>query len=587
MVGRISSDLESVDAELGRWRARLYRGLLLGSLGICLVVTVWYVLPGPQHDWFLAAVTFVAGGLVLFSASLPWSLRSRSTILLSGIFACTVAALLIRGAFPNTVLAFALVVVTAQLLLGTRAALVGILASSGALLLAGWASYVGLLENVLDYQMFDPYRYQNALRISSIYAALVGALVLAVGYLLGRTERMARRAVEALREAEREQAERERLTTELALREAAFRKASELENLGRLSGSVAHDFNNTLAVLMAVLDELEHAGRSPSVQKSAFSAARDAIRQAATTTRQLRVLHPNVKPPKPTTVFLGQAVKRGCALLRRILPGRIALELEIVDDAEVSVDEAELTRSLVNLALNAADAMRSSGTLTLRLFRESQYEGQLSLELSDTGAGMTEQTLARLFDPYFTTKEQGGTGLGLIGVRDWARRNGGELSITSRLGEGTTVTLRWPEQREAVAQSGERSCGLTLLWVERTSERLAELSRDGLALEQVSSLDEARLLVRRRGVELDMLGIVEDQETLHAGILGLLAQYRALRPSGQAVVLSAISEDWPEGTKLVRSEAELEACLDHLVEEHARSHRRPLSGRFAFAARAG
>jgi len=585
MVGRISSNPESVDAELCRWRARLYRALLVGSLGVSLVVTIWYVLPGPQHDRVLAAITFGAGCLTLLTTVLSLSLRVRSALLLSGIFACTLAALLIRGAFPNTVLAFALVVVTAQLLLGTRAAILGILASTVALLAAGWASYAGLLENILDYRMFDPHRFQNALRIATIYAAMVGSLVLAVGYVLGRTERLARRAVEALAAAEREQAERERLAAELREREVAYRKASELESLGRLSGSVAHDFNNALAVLMSALDELEHAGRSPAAREAAFAAARDAIRQAATTTQQLRVLHPKSRPTEATAMFLGQAVKSACALLRRLLPARIALELEIVDDAPVSIDESELGRALVNLTLNACDAMRGPGRLTLRQFRDPASPKSLCLELTDTGAGMTEETLARLFEPYFTTKEQGGTGLGLHGVREWARRNGGELSVASRLGQGTTVTLSWPEP-DAVS-APELSKALSLLWVESTSERLAVLSRDGLAPELVSSIEEARLVVRRRGVSLALLGVVGQATESRPALLGLIDEYRALRPLGQVLVVSDCRDGWPEELDVVTCATELEQRLEGLIDENVRSHRRPLSGRFAFAVRAG
>jgi signal transduction histidine kinase len=237
-------------------------------------------------------------------------------------------------------------------------------------------------------------------------------------------------------------AERSRVQAELASREAAYLKARELEVLGRISGTVAHDFNNALAVILAAVDELERAQLAGRLGLTVRD-LRTAAEQAQATTRQLRVFGPGAPRP-PTVVALAPVVERAGAALKRILPATVELTLEVRAEPHVSADEGQLMRILTNLALNARDAMRQGGRLTLRLRPSEGDAGLVALEVADTGTGMSEEVKARIFDPYFTTKGEQGTGLGLASVRQLVLAAGGRVAVDSALGRGTTVTVLWP-----------------------------------------------------------------------------------------------------------------------------------------------
>jgi PAS domain S-box-containing protein len=247
-------------------------------------------------------------------------------------------------------------------------------------------------------------------------------------------------------------------TEQLRKNEQALRQAQKMEAVGQLTGGVAHDFNNILQVITGNLDILSRGltGDSSRHVRAAQNATAAAKRAAALTQRLLAFSRRQPLDPKPIDV---NALVSGMSdLLHRTLGETI--ELENVRAARLWSTEAdanELESALLNLALNARDAMPEGGRLTIetanvdldRAYAATQSEvipGQyVSIAVSDTGSGMSEATIGQAFEPFFTTKPIGqGTGLGLSQVYGFVKQSGGHIRIYSEVGQGTTVKIYLP-----------------------------------------------------------------------------------------------------------------------------------------------
>ncbi|HYE47403.1 MAG TPA: PAS domain S-box protein, partial [Caulobacter sp.] len=271
-----------------------------------------------------------------------------------------------------------------------------------------------------------------------------------------------RRAEDALREfnatLERQVLER---TEQLREQEQSLRQAQKMEAVGQLTGGVAHDFNNLLQVIIGNLDILqrnlpEESGR---LRRAAGQAMNGARRAAALTQRLLAFSRRQPLDPRPVNV--NTLVTGLSELLQRTLGETISVEtVEAAGLWQVEADPNELESAILNLALNARDAMPEGGKLTVEtantLIDEAYAQtyaevapGQyVCILVSDTGCGMEEATLARAFEPFFTTKPVGsGTGLGLSQVYGFVKQSGGNVRIYSEPGEGATVKLYLPRHR--------------------------------------------------------------------------------------------------------------------------------------------
>lgn len=256
--------------------------------------------------------------------------------------------------------------------------------------------------------------------------------------------------------------------------EQALAQSQKREALGQLVAGIAHDFNNTLAVLRGNLELLEIA-QSPAERAECLSEALGAVDRGARLTQQLlaygrkAVLRKAVEPIN--TIVAG--VER---LLRRTLPETIAIET-VLDDAagNAELDRGQLENALLNLALNARDAMPQGGVLTLRTARIGIGSGDpsgaeddlrpgeyIALSVTDTGTGMEPDIVARAFDPFFSTKPfDQGAGMGLSMVFGLSKQFGGTARIASTRGVGTTVTLYIPAVAEAAETPVAQTCGAT------------------------------------------------------------------------------------------------------------------------------
>ena len=265
----------------------------------------------------------------------------------------------------------------------------------------------------------------------------------------------------------------ERLMTEVAERErteAVLVQAQKMEAVGQLASGLAHDFNNLLAAILGNLELIEMRLDDPALIRLAEAAARSARRGAALNEQLLAFSRKQHLAPRP--IDLNQLVVGIDELLRRTLGGTV--EVATVLDPGLwpaLADPHQLELVLLNLAINARDAMPNGGRVTIesRNLRAGHLDSGVDLapgdyvgiSVSDTGVGMTDAVLGRACEPFFTTKEPGkGSGLGLAQVYGVARQSGGGLQLESAPGEGTRIELYLPRSREAV-QPAEQNPALT------------------------------------------------------------------------------------------------------------------------------
>ncbi|WP_232628796.1 sensor histidine kinase [Methylobacterium sp. Leaf118] len=264
-------------------------------------------------------------------------------------------------------------------------------------------------------------------------------------------------ALAALKEA---QAERDRT-------EALLRQAQKMEAVGQLTGGVAHDFNNLLNVVLINLDRVE---RGLSADSRLLAPLRDAMQgaeRAASVTHKL-LAFARKHPLSPVSTDVNARLASFAGLLRGSIGAKIRLQTDLAPDLPpLVIDPNQFESAVLNLAVNARDAMPEGGTLTLRTCPLPGGEG-ICVEVSDTGTGMPAEVEARAFEPFFTTKPLGqGTGLGLSQVFGFAQQSGGSAAIVPGPGPGTTVRLSFPvrppvpARAEATARAGASNPGLT------------------------------------------------------------------------------------------------------------------------------
>ena len=245
--------------------------------------------------------------------------------------------------------------------------------------------------------------------------------------------------------------------TERRRAEEALRQAQKLESMGRMTGGVAHDFNNLLTIIIGSLGLLRRAIGPDNKAHERIDMIYVAAERASRLTKQL-LAFARRQPLQPEIVNLGYVVQELLLLIRRAVGEAITVECVTAGGLwNTSIDTSEFQSAVLNLAINARDAMPEGGKLTIEMAnaalddtyaaRHVEVEpGQYVLfALTDTGKGMDSETMARALDPFFTTKPPGeGTGLGLPQVFGFVKQSGGHLKIYSEIGEGTTVKLYLP-----------------------------------------------------------------------------------------------------------------------------------------------
>ena len=245
-------------------------------------------------------------------------------------------------------------------------------------------------------------------------------------------------------------------TTLLNQTEAALRQSQKLEAIGQLTGGVAHDFNNLLTIIRSSVDFLRMPNLPEERRQRYMSAVTDTVERASKLTSQL-LAFARRQPLNPQVFNVGQRVQNIGDMLETVTGARIHVSVQLPELAcYVCADSSQFETALINMALNARDAMDGQGTLVLRLDRDQPLpcirghggSGKpfVAISLADTGSGIAQATFERIFEPFFTTKEVGkGTGLGLSQVFGFAKQSGGNVDVASVLGQGTVFTLYLPQ----------------------------------------------------------------------------------------------------------------------------------------------
>jgi PAS domain S-box-containing protein len=272
-------------------------------------------------------------------------------------------------------------------------------------------------------------------------------------------------------------------------REALFR-AQKMEAVGQLTGGIAHDFNNILAVIIGNIELLRHhLPRGPYADELIDTILRSALHGRELTGHLLAFSRQRQLHPRPVDV--NDLVSGIVRLLGRTLGANITIEMAAAPDAGVAVvDAAALEAAILNIALNARDAMPDGGRLQLRTARASLAAGEVGnlpagsyvrVTVGDTGCGMTPEIAARAFEPFFTTKEIGkGTGLGLSQVHGFVTQSGGEVVLDTAPGKGTTLSLYLPASAELPPEAAtpDGTGGLQPAQEQRTRENFRVLVVD-------------------------------------------------------------------------------------------------------------
>jgi signal transduction histidine kinase len=318
-----------------------------------------------------------------------------------------------------------------------------------------------LLDRRTTAAMASVERSSRTARWLSALGTLLVLGAIALGWLTIRamTQRGVARA-DAIRERERADelsAAVDAATAELRQQEARLRQVQKMEAVGQLTGGIAHDFNNMLAVVIGGLELAQrNLATGGDVARHLESAAEGATRAAALTRQLLAFAREGAINPEP--VDAGGLLSGMSNLLDRTLGDAITVEIEDASDGwRVRADRVQFENTILNLAVNARDAMDGRGTLTIVAgaqtlaanARGSCAAGDyLTIAVTDTGCGMAPDIVERAFEPFFTTKPVGqGTGLGLSQIFAFVRQLKGEIAIDSLLDEGTTVTLYLPRDR--------------------------------------------------------------------------------------------------------------------------------------------
>jgi len=348
--------------------------------------------------------------------------------------------------------------------------------------------------------------------------------------------------------------------------ETKFAQSQKMQAVGQLAGGVAHDFNNLLTVIIGNSEFLlmRHPAGDPSF-KEINEIHQNALR-AANLVRQLLAFS-RKQTLQPRTVALGDALSELGHLLRRLVGEGVEVRLENAPDLwPVHADESQISNAIINLVVNARDAMPRGGTVTIRtaneIVREAAALGSgvmpagdyVKIEVADTGTGISKEHLTKIFDPFFTTKPVGqGTGLGLATVYGIVKQTGGFITVDSEVGKGATFRIYLPRHRaDAPSSPAEPEAAVprdvtgqdTILLVE-DEEAVRSFAARALRMRGYHVLEasggEEALDIVKKGASVDLL--ITDVVMPNMDGPTLVKNIRRIKPSLSVIFMSGYAEE--------------------------------------------
>jgi signal transduction histidine kinase/CheY-like chemotaxis protein len=329
-------------------------------------------------------------------------------------------------------------------------------------------------------------------------------------------------------------------------------ESQKLDALGQLTGGVAHDFNNLLMIISGSLHTLRKAvGDDPKCQR-AISAIEAATKRGASLTSQL-LTFARRQSVNPQTVEIAERLDAVREVLDTAVGSAVTLQFDVDPGVwPVMVDVAEFETALVNLVVNARDAVIGSGVITISAHNDTPDReartGHVAISVEDTGAGIAPDVLGKIFDPFFTTKPIGkGTGLGLSQVHGFAHQAGGTVKVASELGKGTRITILLPRKEPTPAAEDAKAVEIggsgTVLLVEDNPEVASVsaglLEQLGYTVRRVANAEAAL-----REIELDGVDLVFSDIVMPGKMdgLGLARHLKAVRPGLPILLASGYSD---------------------------------------------
>ncbi|MFK4720600.1 two-component system NtrC family sensor kinase [Bradyrhizobium niftali] len=376
--------------------------------------------------------------------------------------------------------------------------------------------------------------------------------------------------------------------------EEALKHSQRLEALGQLTGGVAHDFNNLLTVIRASVDLLNRPQLTEERRQRYMTAIADAVARAARLTSQL-LAFARRQTLKPEVFDVGERMRSLHDMLATLLGPAIEIATQLpAEPCLVNADASQFETALINMATNARDAMQGKGRISFKVEAATTVpdalahlpggRGFVSVVVSDTGIGIPAARLGRVFEPFFTTKQVGhGTGLGLSQVFGFARQSGGEVTVTSEVGQGSTFSLYLPrvpadllpQQQAPNTAPAVPGSGMSVLVVEDNIE-LANFAADGLTElgYSITLVDNAADALAELVVDMDRFDVVFS-DVVMPGMTGLeLARAIRDRGIGVPVVLTtgyseALAQESSHGFDLVQKPYSIEE-LSQILHRAAR-----------------
>ncbi|MCI9878821.1 PAS domain-containing protein [Methylobacterium goesingense] len=386
-------------------------------------------------------------------------------------------------------------------------------------------------------------------------------------------------------------------TAELEQTHEALRQAQKMEAVGQLTGGVAHDFNNLLTIIRSSVDFLRRPDLPEARRSRYLDAVSETVDRAARLTGQL-LAFARRQALKPEVFDVRARLVRVAELLETVAGARIRIVTELPDETcHIRADLGQFETALINMAVNARDAMEERGTLTIRLECRASLPhprkpggsaGRFAaISLTDTGSGIPADHLDRIFEPFFTTKAVGkGTGLGLSQVFGFAKQSGGDIAVTSTVGAGTTFTLYLPAVAahrsaptvSAVERPAVSGHGLRVLLVEDNLEvgRFARQILEDFGYLPIWHTDAESALADIEGAAAPFDIVVSDVVMPGMGGVALAQELRRRRPDLPVLLASGYShilaQEDAHGFELLHkpySAEQLGQMINRIVARHA------------------
>ncbi|HTN51065.1 MAG TPA: ATP-binding protein [Anaeromyxobacter sp.] len=458
----MASPLAVHDLELDPLRQGVLRsGLTMAAIvlpTIAAVILVQILLRGAidATGIWLCGYALAFPALRVVAARLPYRAGAAAFLALLGLLGLLVQ---LRAGFnAGSMAIFLVVVVLSGVFFGRRGALAALAISVAGSGVDG-ALVLGRHVPPIQAEMWSPEVAESWIRGAVVLALFGGSAAFAVVHVLRRLEREAADVRRALERERAERAAREAAEAERERARAALAAAQRMESLGRMAGAVAHDFNNLLSVILGCASTLQ-----AELRERADPAAADAeqigeaAERASAFTRQL-LAFARSELVTPAAVDVAAVVRGSEHLLRRLAGEKVELVVDLDGEPVPALcDRGQLEQVLLNLVVNARDAMPDGGRVTIQAGRAEGRPGpatrcaEVRLAVRDTGTGMTPEVRERAFEPFFTTKAAGGgSGLGLATVYGIVRHSGGHIRLESEVGRGTLVEILLPRADGAPA----------------------------------------------------------------------------------------------------------------------------------------